>query len=154
TSMAAAFVSGAAALLLEERPNLKPLGVKIALQMSASMMSNYGLVRAGTGSLNVLAAAEFVRDGNLDDTTISGQEADASHFALAPGAHLVSAQSALENAIPLPRVSGPRNAATRTKVNQALRKTGRVKGASDALVWGASNALVWAASDALVWGAS
>jgi serine protease AprX len=154
TSMSAAFVSGAAALLLEERPNLKPLGVKIALQMSASLMSDYGLVRAGTGSLNVLAAAEFVRDGNLVDTTISGQEADASHVALAPGAHLVSAQSAPGNAIQAPRAGGPRNGAIRTKVKQALQRTARVKGASDALVWGASDALVWGASDALVWGAS
>src|SRR4029077_6067431 len=98
TSMAAAFVSGAAALLLEERPNLKPLGVKVALQMSASFMPDYGFVRAGTGSLNVVAAAEFVRDGDLNDTTISGQETDASEMALAPGAHLVSAQSTLGNA--------------------------------------------------------
>ena len=73
TSMSAAFVSGAAALLLEERPNLKPLGVKVALQMSASFMPDFGLVRAGTGSLNVLAAAEFVRDGDLNETTHRGR---------------------------------------------------------------------------------
>jgi serine protease AprX len=154
TSMAAAFVSGAAALLIEERPNLKPLGVKVALQMSASFLPEYGLVRTGTGSLNVLAAAEFARNGDLNDTTISGQETGASQIALAPGAHLVSAQSTLENAAHAAPARGPRYGVIRTSANQTTRKTARVRGASDALVWGASNALVWGASNALVWGAS
>jgi serine protease AprX len=153
TSMAAAFVSGAAALLIEERPTLKPLGVKVALEMSASLMPDFGFVRTGTGSLNVLAAAEFVRDGNLDDTTIAGQEANASQIALAPGAHLVSAQSIAGNAAHAPNTHY-RNAAIRAKANQVHRKVAKVKGSSDALVWGASDALVWGASGALVWGAS
>ena len=38
-------------------------------------MPESGLVRAGTGSLNVLAAAEFVRDGDLSDTTIARRAA-------------------------------------------------------------------------------
>src|SRR4029077_4136483 len=84
TSMAAAFVSGAAALLLEERPNLKPLGVKVALQMSASFLPDYGLVRAGTGSLNVLAAAEFLRGGDLSETSIASEPASASGLVVAP----------------------------------------------------------------------
>jgi hypothetical protein len=152
--MSAAFVSGAAALLLEERPNLKPLGVKVALQMSASFMPDYGLVRAGTGSLNVLAAAEFVRDGNLNETTISGQETDASEMALAPGAHLFTAQSTLGNAAHAPRARGSRYGVIRPNADQTRRKTAAVVAASDALVWGASDALVWGASGALVWGAS
>src|SRR5262245_7434154 len=122
TSMAAAFVSGAAALLIEERPNLKPLGVKVALQMSASFMPENGLVRAGTGSLNVVAAAEFVRDGHLDDTTISGQEIDASQIALPPGAHLVSAQSTLRTGHGGVRTRDLRNLATRTIASHALGK--------------------------------
>jgi serine protease AprX len=154
TSMAAAFVSGAAALLLEERPNLKPLGVKVALQMSAAFMPDYGLLRVGTGSLNVLAAAEFVRDGDLNDTTISGQETDASQIALAPGARLVLAQSTLGNAARAARARGSRHGVVRANVNRSQRKTAKVRGASDALVWGASDALVWGASGALVWGAS
>src|SRR5215471_2954058 len=71
TSMAAAFVSGAAALLIEERPNLKPLAGKTALQLSSSFMPEEGLVRAGTGSLNVIAAAELILNGDFDNTTIA-----------------------------------------------------------------------------------
>ena len=76
--MAAAFVSGAAALLLEERPNLKPLGIKAALQISSSFMPEAGLVRGGTGSLNVLAAAELVLSGDFDNTTIANVPVSAS----------------------------------------------------------------------------
>ena len=72
TSMAAAVVSGAAALLLEERPGLQPLTTKAALQLTSTFMPASGLIRGGSGSLNVLAAAEFVRDGDLSDTTIAG----------------------------------------------------------------------------------
>ena len=144
--MAAAFVSGAAALLLEERPNLRPLTTKAALQMTRTFMPDDGLVRVGTGSLNVLAAAEFVLDGDLNNTTISGQQTDASQIALAPGAHLVSAQSTLGNATHSPRARGSRHGVIRTNADQTRRKTSAARAASDALVWGASDALVWGAS--------
>ena len=75
TSMATAVVSGAAAVLLEERPGMRPLTTKAALQMTSTFMPEAGLVQAGAGSLNVLAAAEFVLDGDLSATTIAGQEA-------------------------------------------------------------------------------
>src|SRR5580765_2251695 len=129
TSMAAAFVSGAAALLLEERPNLKPLGVKVALQLSSSFMAEAGLVRAGTGSLNVLAAAEFVRDGQLGDTIISDQSVDPSQIALAPGVHLVSAQWT-GNRATAGRLKSWGNAPWQTHHNRAARGTAHLGSAS------------------------
>ncbi len=72
TSMAAAVVSGAAAVLIEERPGLQPLTTKAALQLTSTFLPASGLIQGGSGSLNVLAAAEFVRDGDLSDTTIAG----------------------------------------------------------------------------------
>jgi serine protease AprX len=158
TSMAAAFVSGAAALLLEERPSLQPLGVKAALQLSSSFMPEAGLVRAGTGSLNVLAAAEFVRDRDLGDTTIAGELAQASHLALAPSDQLAILKEA---AAASPSLFAAQRAGKdlqpQLRLKQGPAKVGgsrSVLGSADALVWGASHALVWGASDALVWGAS
>ena len=52
TSMAAAVVSGAAALLLEARPTLTPAQVKMALQLTSSRVPGAGLIEAGAGSLN------------------------------------------------------------------------------------------------------
>ena len=53
TSMAAAVVSGAAALVLDGRQDLSPLQVKLALQGSADFMPSAGLLASGAGSLNL-----------------------------------------------------------------------------------------------------
>jgi serine protease AprX len=64
TSMAAAVASGAVALLLQERPSLSPGDVKVALEVSSTLMPGAGLLASGAGSLDALAAAEFV-DGDF-----------------------------------------------------------------------------------------
>ena len=57
TSQAAAVVSGAVALLLQERPELTPAQVKWLLRRSASFMPRAGSASRGAGLLNVAAAA-------------------------------------------------------------------------------------------------
>ena len=49
TSMAAAVVSGAAALLLEAHPGLTPAQVKATLQLTSSRVAGAGLIEAGAG---------------------------------------------------------------------------------------------------------
>ena len=56
TSMAAAVVSGAAALLLEAKSSLQPADVKMLLQLTSTRVEGAGLIEAGAGSLNVLGA--------------------------------------------------------------------------------------------------
>ena len=58
TSMSAAVVSGAVALLLDGNPRLTPLGVRLALQASADWVPEAGLLGAGAGSLNLTHAME------------------------------------------------------------------------------------------------
>ena len=53
TSMSAAVVSGAVALLLESKPALSPLLVKLALQGSAEFLPNEGLIAGGAGRLRL-----------------------------------------------------------------------------------------------------
>jgi serine protease AprX len=60
TSMAAGVVSGAVALLLEARPDLTPSDAKVALQLTAGPVAGAGLIEAGAGSLNVVAALGFL----------------------------------------------------------------------------------------------
>ena len=84
TSMATGVVSGAVALLLEQKGKLTPGATKAVLQMTSSFMPKEGLMAGGAGSLNVLAAAEFVTDGRkgqLPETLIAGQEVSASGVA-------------------------------------------------------------------------
>jgi serine protease AprX len=56
TSMAAAVVSGAVAVLLEAHKDMTPEQVKIALQLTASFVPDAGLIGAGAGSLNLPGA--------------------------------------------------------------------------------------------------
>jgi serine protease AprX len=77
TSMAAGMVSGGAALLLEHGV-LTSKQVKAALQLSATFMPNEGVVRSGTGSVNLDAArrvnaAVTTVTGVLPTSTIGGQ---------------------------------------------------------------------------------
>ena len=93
TSMAAAMVSGGAALLLESAPSLTARHVKVALQVTASTMPKEGLVSAGTGSVNLHAARKVggttVSLLGIPLTTVSGSPVVGSGFAyLNPGAKL------------------------------------------------------------------
>ena len=67
TSMATPHVSGAAALLLSNNPQLSPDQVMDALVSTATFLPNYALHEAGYGYMNVLAAFEASRlmTGNL-----------------------------------------------------------------------------------------
>jgi serine protease AprX len=73
TSMAAAVVSGGAALLLNANPSLSPAQVKIALQMGARYMSDGGLIGAGAGSVNFAQSLKVSQSGLLSSllTTVT-----------------------------------------------------------------------------------
>ena len=73
TSMAAAVVSGAAALLLEANPALTPADAKFVLQLTSSPVAGAGLIEAGAGSLNAAAAVVLAaKPGDLQSSDFSG----------------------------------------------------------------------------------
>jgi serine protease AprX len=63
TSMAAAVVSGGAALLLDQNPYLTPAQVKLALQMGTRFMPAEGLIGAGTGSVDFVKSRDLSKSG-------------------------------------------------------------------------------------------
>ena len=63
TSMSAAVVSGAVALLLEANPDLTPGQVKVALQLTSSSVPEAGLIEAGAGSLDIVLALYLAEEG-------------------------------------------------------------------------------------------
>ena len=63
TSMAAAVVSGGAALLLDANGRLSPAQVKVALQTAATYMPEAGLIGAGTGSVNFYSSQRLTEGG-------------------------------------------------------------------------------------------
>jgi serine protease AprX len=155
TSMAGAVVSGAAALLLEERPGLGPMTTKAALQLTSSFMPEAGLVQAGAGSLNVLAGAEFVRDADLNDTTIAGAVAAASRIMIVPANQMVQALDAsLSTKEQRTRSVGVRRVSSGSApvIGEAIRTV--FWGGSDTVIWGDSDTVIWGDSDTVIWGDS
>ena len=74
TSMAAGFVSGAVALLLDAQESLAPNDVRAALQLTSTFMPSAGLLGAGAGTINVRAAAELAATDRMPGRTIIGGE--------------------------------------------------------------------------------
>ena len=91
SSMSAAVVSGAAALLLEAEPRHVPATVRFALQYSASPMYADGLVVSGAGSLNVLGALAMP---NPDSASfIAGESVTTGHLAFGGMAATTSSEA-------------------------------------------------------------
>ncbi|MDQ3071290.1 MAG: S8 family serine peptidase, partial [Acidobacteriota bacterium] len=87
TSMSAAVLSGAAALLLEAAPSLTPAQVKTALQLTASPIAGAGLIEMGTGEINVPLAvfvARFGPDKALPTVLVAGTPVVPSGLAFSP----------------------------------------------------------------------
>ncbi len=128
TSMAAAVVSGAAALLLEENHRLTPAGVKAALELTSSFLPAAGLLGGGAGSVNALAAADLAspRGGAVASVQIAGE---------------IVAPSWTDNGARIPALAV-------TPVSSALER--------DAIIWGVTNLdpTVWgtARPDCIIWG--
>src|SRR5581483_2884886 len=74
TSMAAPIVSGGVALLLQGAPSLTTSQVKLALQNGATYVGDAGLMGAGAGEVNFLAARKLASTGLLSiiTTTVGG----------------------------------------------------------------------------------
>ncbi len=143
TSMSAAVVSGAVALLLDGRGDLTPLQVKLALQASADFMPEAGLLASGAGSLDLKGLDEIY---NLAPT-LSGAS---TGFSLG----VPTANGATSQVI----VSGDVIVWGNVIVWGDVIVWGNAAQASDVIVWGNSfdDVIVWGntttAQDVIVWG--
>ena len=82
TSMSTAVVSGALALLLEAQPSLTPAQAKAALQLTSSRLPGAGLIEAGAGEVNVVAALALVSgNAGFRKTTIAREEVTSNGLA-------------------------------------------------------------------------
>jgi serine protease AprX len=152
TSMAAAVVSGAAALLLEERPSLSPLAVKVALQMSAEFLAGAGIVREGAGSLNVLAAADYVKTHDLSGTTIAGDAIAPSHLAIVPIDQIVTSETVV-----LQQLKTARKSLRTLSIAKTIAQPNGdsvIWGNGDSVIWGNGDSVIWGNGDSVIWGNS
>jgi serine protease AprX len=144
TSMAAAMVSGGAALLLQSTPSLTPRHVKVVLQITSEFLPEAGLVAGGTGSVNLYAARKAASGndgllGLLSTLLVGGQTVNGSGFAyLKPGARLDQSPNGLNRVFGLidARKSG---------------WSGRLSSSSSQLIiWGETN--WWTSDQQILWG--
>jgi serine protease AprX len=144
TSQSAAVVSGAAALLLDGSSNLRPTDVKAVVEFSSSLMTHDGVIGAGAGSVNVLAAIELIRDGELSTLRIASESAIPSGVLvlLAPAADSVRNQSIVWGVNGNSIVWGVNSSSIVWGVN------------GNSIVWGVnSSSIVWGVNDnSIVWG--
>jgi serine protease AprX len=144
TSMAAGVVSGAAALLLQEKSWLTPADAKAVLQLSSTFLAT-GLLTSGAGSLNALAAANYVQHPSTTlTTTIAAEQVTASEIFFVPagGGQTVQASSARGN-------GGVNGQTLVTGQNDSI-----IWGSSDSIIWGNSDSIIWGSSDSIIWGSS
>jgi len=162
--MAAGVVSGAVALLLEQRPNLKPADAKAALQLTSTFLPSAGLVGAGAGELNVLSASELLENGQLGPTDIAAQSIEPSRIAFTrPRQSVRPALAQWSASIAWPReITGNSIVWGASTIHLSTSAQSIVWGAStddESIVWGASvdaQSIVWGAStddESIVWGA-
>ena len=150
TSMAAAMVSGGAALLLESAPTMTPRHLKVTLQMTTSVMTSAGMMASGTGSANFHAARKLGKLslstllGGLPTTSIGGRTVYSSGLAyLDTGAKLD--QSAGYAGL---RVFGMFDA-KRSLLGLGLPSRLSTSGAAQ-ILWGDMN--LWTADQQILWG--
>ena len=144
TSMAAAMVSGGAALLLQSTPSLTPRHVKVGLQTTAEFMPEAGLVAAGTGSVNLYSARQVLSGndgllGILSTLLVGGTPVTGSGFAyLKPGARLDQSASGMTRVFGLidARRPGWGGRLSYTTPSQ--------------IIWGETN--MWTADQQIIWG--
>jgi len=145
TSMAAAVVSGAAALIADQRSGLNAFAIKATLQVTASAVSGQGFVGVGTGELNVLAASSAVaeRTWRKAPITIAGEQTLSQGFVFVPYEESPAAETIVW---------------TRSEI-EAQGGNGTIvwsQGGKGTIVWGQGGhgTIVWGmgGGDTIVWG--
>jgi serine protease AprX len=143
TSMAAAVVSGGAALLLDAEADMSPAQVKVALQIGARFMPAAGLVAAGTGSVDFEASLRLARGGLLGSLLTSATNL----LALSSGASFRDAGTLIDRVY------------DRTGIRLlGLLDLSSLLGGADTAEWGVlhllgpNNPLATAAPNYVVWG--
>jgi hypothetical protein len=130
-------------LLLEQRHNLTPRDAKTILQLTSSLMPGEGLVSTGAGSLNVLAAAEFIDPRRSSAiTSIGGQNVRRSGLSFED----ISVSEARPSHASL-------RFADRSGWSQAFWNTS----ANDTIIWSTGDTIIWstgAESDTIIWSTS
>ena len=159
TSMAAAVVSGSAALLIDALGSLSPIGVRVLFQLGSEAVEG-GLVRVGAGSISV--PSSLLGPGSRT-VLIAGQEVVSQRLVFADTA-LLADQTVVWGESDETVVWGESDTVVWGEARTVVwGEAGTVVwgeartvvwGEADTVVWGEARTVVWGESDTVVWGES
>jgi serine protease AprX len=138
TSMAAAVVSGAVGLLVDRQARLGPLPIRILLQYSAEF-SGAGIMAAGTGKLNVLAALSMPNPAAAP--SIGGETQIPGKLVFGGRPNFVSADG--ENIL-----WGSADNILWGSAENILW------GSADNILWGSAENILWGSAENILWGSA
>jgi serine protease AprX len=155
TSMAAGVISGAVALLVDEHERLKPAEAKAILQVTSTFMRSVGLVGAGAGSVNVVAAANFTSTALSRHLSHGYDSHSASGLVLAYTLNPVHSQDAGRPSI----IWGSNGDSIIWGSVQVAKTKGEsiLWGSSgDSIIWGCvGDSIIWGSNgDSIIWGSN
>ncbi len=150
SSMATAVVSGAVALLIDQRPNASPANVKQLLQLASSFVSGAGIFDVGVGSTNVLAAVVLNQPGKRNaslEGLIAGE-------LVTPSGLLVATEKSGKQAIIKANLASIRMTASSIVWTNSIVWSGSIEW-TNSIVWSASenDSIIWTGADgcSIVW---
>jgi serine protease AprX len=144
TSMAAPFVSGAVASLLEGNGRLSPGAVRILLQYSAEPLFKEGLLGGGAGSLNLAAARELQVRGAVNATVVAGNTVAAGQVVFA-SKDLWTAENILWGS--------DENILWESDENILWGSDEKILwGSNENILWGSDENILWGSDENILWG--
>jgi serine protease AprX len=138
TSMAAPAVSGAVASLLQAKRQMSAGAVRILLQYSAEPLRSQGLLGAGAGSINLVAARELQLRGTVTGTSVAGYLVEAGQIVFGSGDFW-----------------GTENILWGSARNILWGSAGNILWGSDEnIFWGSAKNILWGSDENILWGSA
>jgi serine protease AprX len=152
TSMAAPFVAGAVAGLLEGNRRLSPGAVRILLQYSAEPLYTEGLLGGGAGSLNLAAARELQVRGAVQATVVAGNPVEAGQLVFA-SKELWTAENILWGSAENILWGSAQNILWGSNENILWGSNENILWGSDEnILWGSDENILWGSDENILWG--
>ena len=152
TSMAAPFVAGAVAGLLEGNRRLSPGAVRILLQYSAEPLFKEGLLGGGAGSLNLAAARQLQLRGRVDATIVAGNTVEAGQVVFA-SKDLWTAENILWGTAENILWGSAENILWGSDENILWGSDENILWGSDEnILWGSDENILWGSDENILWG--
>ena len=164
TSMAAGVISGAVALLADEHERLRPSEAKAILQATSTFMREAGLIAAGAGSANLMAATQFVaRDSGRGRAHSSDWRSTAGQliaYRLRPAYSAETRSASIiwsSNGDSIIWGSVPVNCPQAQSIIWGSSGDSIIWGSNgDSIIWGANgDSIIWGSNgDSIIWGSN